>query len=420
MLNKNPSDRPANADELITALEHAKVSIQSGAAGQDTARMAAVAALAATGAGGGGALGALLAPEAGPYPEPSTNGAGATDGGPPEDERQRRWLPWLIGALILLLIAGAAAAAYFISRPKQVVVPKVTDLQLNIARTVLLNAGFHVAVIPVHSSRPVGVVFGEDPEPGSKADKGSTVTLSVSKGFGNTTIPSVVGFSEAAAKKELKRKHLDVHVVTQPSTRYGVGQATGTDPRAGRAVPAGTQVTLFISSGKPEKAVPNVVGSDQATASAELTTAGFQVVPTSETSTTVTPGSVISQSPPAATDAVIGSTVSIVVAKAPPSVAVPQVVGDSASDARSTLIGAGFTVTSEPQNVTDQSKNGVVISQTPRAGAKAKPGTAVTIVVGKFVATNVTTTTTSSTSPTSSSTTTTSSTTTSSTTTKSP
>src|SRR5580704_6647135 len=45
VLNKNPSDRPANADELITALEHAKVSILSGAAGQDTARMAAVAAL---------------------------------------------------------------------------------------------------------------------------------------------------------------------------------------------------------------------------------------------------------------------------------------------------------------------------------------------------------------------------------------
>ena len=79
MLNKNPADRPANADELITALEHAKVSIQSGAAGQDTARMAAVAALAATGAGGGGALGALLAPESAPYPEPSSNGAGVSD-----------------------------------------------------------------------------------------------------------------------------------------------------------------------------------------------------------------------------------------------------------------------------------------------------------------------------------------------------
>src|SRR5205814_2173434 len=119
--------------ELITALEHAKVSIQSGAAGQDTARMAAVAALAATGAGGGGALGALLTPESAPYPDQRSNGAGVSDTAPPHERRARRWLPWLIGALMLLAIAGAAAAAYFISRPKQVVVPRVTGLQLNVA-----------------------------------------------------------------------------------------------------------------------------------------------------------------------------------------------------------------------------------------------------------------------------------------------
>ncbi len=69
--------------------------------------------------------------------------------------------------------------------------------------------------------------------------------------------------------------------------------------------------------------------------------------------------------------------------------------------------------------MTDQSKNGIVISQTARGGAKAKQGSAVTIVVGKFVPTNITTTTTTSTSPTTTSSTTTSSTTTSSTTSKS-
>src|SRR3984957_16085154 len=424
VLNKDPNDRPATADEMIAALEHAKVSIRSGAAGQDTARIAAVAALAATGAGGGGALAALREPAAPPYPESSTNGAGADDGQPPGDGRRRRWLPWLIGALVLLLIAGAAAAAYFISRPKQETVPPVTGLQLNIARTILQNAGFQVAPpINQHSAKPPGVVIGEDPLAGEKVDKGSTVTLTVSQGLGTTTIPSVLGLSQAAAKKELKRKHLVVRAVMQPSTRYGVGQATGTDPRAGQTVAAGTEVTLFISSGKPEKAIPNVVGQDQATASAELTAAGFQVGPTTETSTTATPGNVISQSPPANTEAVSGSTVSIVVAKAPPSVQVPGVVGLSAANANSTLTGAGFTVTRETQNVTDQTQNGLVISQTPRGGARSKQGSSVTIVVGKFVPTNITTTTTSTTSPTTStstSTTTSSPTTTSSTTAKSP
>ena len=59
-------------------------------------------------------------------------------------------------------------------------------------------------------------MIGEDPRPGQKADKGSTVTLTRLAGArATTTIPSVVGLSEAAAKKQLKRKHLEVRVVTQ-------------------------------------------------------------------------------------------------------------------------------------------------------------------------------------------------------------
>ncbi len=406
VLNKNPADRPANADELITALEHAKVSIQSGAAGQDTARMAAVAALAATGAGGGGALGALLAPESAPYPDQSSNGAGVSDTEPPHDARRRRWLPWLIAGLVVLLVAGAAAAAYFISRPQQVAVPKVTGQQLNIARTILLNAGFQVAPpIDVQSHKPPGIVIGEDPGPGAKADKGSTVTLTVSKGLGNTTIPSVVGRGEAAAKKELSRSHLTTHVVPRPSAQYGVGVAIGTDPRSGQTVPAGTQVTLFVSSGQPERQVPNVVGVDQATASAELSNAGFVPGVSSAVSSAVQPGNVISQSPQAFTKAAPGSTVAITVAKAPPTVVVPPVVGDSRPAAVSALKAAGFRVTHETVTVSDQSKSGIVISQSPGGGSRATKSTTVTIIVGKFVPTNNPTTTTTSSSSTTTSTT---------------
>jgi serine/threonine-protein kinase len=47
-LNKNPVDRPANADQFITALEQARAAIQSGEPGQRTASMAAMAGGAAT------------------------------------------------------------------------------------------------------------------------------------------------------------------------------------------------------------------------------------------------------------------------------------------------------------------------------------------------------------------------------------
>jgi eukaryotic-like serine/threonine-protein kinase len=394
VLNKNASDRPRDADQLIAALESAKAAILSGDGPQNTASMAAVAAGAAAVAAG--AAGALALPEPVPYPDPAWGVP--RDDSPPADERRRPWLPWLIGALVLLLIAGAATAAYFLSRPQQRVVPVVTGYQLNVARTVVQNAGFSVAVIDVQSPRTSGTVIGEDPTAGAKADKGSTVTLSVSQGPGDRTIPSVLGLSQAAATRKLTRAELKVRALQQPSQQYPSGEATGTDPKAGQPVAPGTQVTLFVSSGKPLKQIPDVRGQSQAAATAELTVAGFRVNSTAQTSTSVPPGNVISQSPAAGASATPGATVTIVVASAPTTTTVPPVVGDPVGSAVSLLTSAGFQVVRQSAKVTNQAKNGVVVHQSPGGGSKAKNHSTVTIVVGNYTPTRTTTTSTPTTS----------------------
>ncbi len=396
VLNKNPADRPANADEFIAALESARAAIISGGS-HDTAAMAALA------AGAGGAAVAVAAlPEPIPYPVPSTNGAGEPQY--PYEDRRRGWMPWLIAALVILLVAGGAAAAYLLTRPAQDTVPAVTGDQLNVARDIVQNAGFQVAALNVPSNRPAGIVIGEDPSAGARADKNSTVTLSVSQGPSAVNVPSVVGQSESAAKAALRKEHLTVRVVTRPSSQYPAGQAIGTDPRSGQSVAPGTQVTLFISSGPAKKQVPDVTGESQSAARAQLTGAGFKVTSTSQTSTTATPGNVLSQSPAGGSSVAPGSTVTIVVAAAPKEVGVPSVVGEKASSAASQLTAAGFKVVRKSQSTTDQTQNGKVIQQTPAAGQKAKPGSPVTIVVGHYTPTSSSTTSTpSSTSPTTSS-----------------
>jgi beta-lactam-binding protein with PASTA domain len=415
VLNKNASDRPADADQLITVLEHCREAIASAGAGQHTASMAAVAAAGA--AAGAGA--AIVGPGMAAYQQAqaqATNGSGEMSAvHPSEEHERRRWALWGWVTLVVLLIAGAAAAAYFLTRPKQVVVPKVIGEQISVARTTVEQAKFQVSTVPVTNRRPSGIVVAESPAAGSKADKGSTVTLSVSSGPGNVSVPSVQGLTVAQATKALKKSGLKVgNVVQQSSTRFAAGQVTGTNPGTARSVPHGTGVTLFESTGQPQKKVPNVVGESQTQATEDLTRAGFNVQQrTQATSTQSDVGSVISQSPGGNTNAATGSQVTITVGTAPATTTVPRVIGDPADGAVSALTAAGFKVTQITQSVTNPDKNGTVVAQNPGGNSTAKKGSTVTITIGQLAQTSSssTTTTTSTTkttsSPTTSSTTTT-------------
>src|SRR5690242_2409426 len=104
-LNKNPTDRPADADQLITVLEHCREAITSAGAGQHTASMAAVAAAGA--AAGAGA--AIVGPGLAAYQHAqaqATNGSGEMSAvRPPEEPDHRGWVVWAWVALVILLIA---------------------------------------------------------------------------------------------------------------------------------------------------------------------------------------------------------------------------------------------------------------------------------------------------------------------------
>jgi serine/threonine-protein kinase len=114
---------------------------------------------------------------------------------------------------------------------------------------------------------------------------------------------------------------------------------------------------------------------------------------------TATPGTVLSQDPTGGESVKPGTTVNLVVAKAPPTVAVPNVTGQKRGAAEATLGASGFPATVQIQDVSTKSQGGVVLSQNPAQGTMEKKGTAVVIVVGHYVAPTPTTTT-STTTPT--------------------
>ncbi len=382
-LNKDPADRPQDADQFIAALEHVKATLLAADRGQRTSAMAAV----AVGAYRTAATPVTDAPAAAPVLVPADDAVPPDEPPLHEDPRGPRW-PWLVLLLALLLIGGGLAA-YLLTRPAKAPVPRVVGEPLQVASAQLQNAGFGVSTINVPDGHSSGFVLRQDPQAGITAKKGSTVTLTVSSGPGNATVPPVVGMPLNQAKKAIRQARLKVgHVTRQSSSSVTRNDVISTDPASGATPQVGSSVNLVVSSGPPLVGVPDVTGQSEAAAKSSLENRGFSVgSTTTQVSSTVPAGNVISQSPAGGAQAAQGSSVDLVIAKAPPPApnpTVPNVTGQKSDAAAAALRAAGFQVSQQSQPVQKKKRDGVVISQSPGAGGTAKKGSTVTIVIGQY------------------------------------
>jgi eukaryotic-like serine/threonine-protein kinase len=198
------------------------------------------------------------------------------------------------------------------------------------------------------------------------------------------TVPGVVGADRASAQARLEQAGLRSQVVRR-SSRRAVGRVLAQDPQAGAKVQDGSVVTLTVSRGPAQVAVPaGLPGLSESAATAKLEAAGFDVKTTDASSSSVAKGDVISVDPAAGTRLDKGSTVTLTVSSGTAQVQVPDVVGDSAAQASSALQNAGFQVARTEQESTQTA--GTVLSQSPAGGAQAAKGATVTITVAKAAA----------------------------------
>jgi RHS repeat-associated protein len=283
---------------------------------------------------------------------------------------------------------GAFATQSFVlsvfDGPPPLQVPNVLRMTEADARAAIEGAGLGVgSVFTAYSeSVPQGLVISQNPTGGTFAPEGTPVNIVISLGRGPTTVPNVVGLSEAAATSALETAVLEKGSVTQEtSTAVPAGLVATQSVAAGTSVPRGTSVGLVISLGAPVS-VPDVVGLDQASAESSIGGAGLTVGALSEQSSMSVPlGKVISQSPAAGSSVVAGSVVSIVVSTGPPPVTVPNVVGQQQAAAEANITAALLAVGSITQAASTTVPVGEVMGQSPAGGSSAPQGSAVDLVV---------------------------------------
>ena len=299
-----------------------------------------------------------------------------------EGERSRWWL-WL---LILLALAAIALGLYLTLRPEQVTVPDVVGRESATATQILQNRGFDVDIVNVENPDVErNTVASQDPRPNTTAEEGSTVTINVSTGPGQASVPSVAGLPQDEAEAQLREAGFETRVEREFSDEVRSGRVITTQPGPGSVVERGTEVTLQVSRGPQQVEVPDVVGRSEDDARSALEDAGLDVGDVSEQETgDEEPGTVLEQSPGAGEQVDLGASVDLVVATAPPDVPVPEVLNLAEDEAIAAIEGAGFEVRVRDRPVTTPDEEGVVLDQAPDAGEERPEGSTVRIAVGRL------------------------------------
>ncbi len=173
-----------------------------------------------------------------------------------------------------------------------------------------------------------GIILSQSPEAGTKVIEGTQVKLVIAASMDDITVPNVYNLDEEKAKKALMNEGLNNFTITTVSSEtVEEGLVVYTTPKASDVVSSDTQITIYISSGPTTVTVQ------------ELT--------------------------------------------------VPDVSGLTQEGARAFLEKTGFKNVSFVTKDSELAK-GVVISQTPSEGSKAKPDDSIKVVISSGVTTTTT------------------------------
>ncbi len=372
LLQKDPHDRFASANEVASALREARERPMVAAAVPSGARSRSA------------TMPMRPPPRRGQGPDDDgrrTNGAGARVEREPAGTRPAFGTIFALIVALLLAVGGGYAlwggALPFVSG---IVLADETGHSAIDAQRELESRGLHVKLEGVPSdSVAQDQVVRQDPAPGTRLAGGSDVTLYVSTGVAPKALVSVNDFTLADAQKTMDREGFRTKVVQKFSSDKPNGTVISTQPKPGALVKPGSLVVLNVSKGPAPIKLPNLVGRPLTDAQDLLTRQKFNVSVQRVTLDGVPPDQVTSQDPAAGSDVPAGATVTLTVSSGPSTAAVPNVGGLSLADATAALSSSGFVakVTYSIQSGGD----GTVVQQDPAPAASAPKGSAVNVMV---------------------------------------
>ena len=249
--DKYPINRYASADELIEALNNLEF---VGSVVGDSVLM-------------GGATGTMNnAAGNGPIAETDYDDGEDYDDEDEDDkngkkkgmDKKKKRLIIIIAAAAAAIVAGLAIAfALGAFGGEEIETPDFRNMTLQEAREAAKEYDLNIREGEQVISEDVekGLIVSQDPEAGSTIKTGSTVTVNISNGLGDGSVPDLRGKQQDELSDYLEAAGFTLGTVTTEASEEEEGTVISQDPEPGSTAEKGSAINVVVSDGSLAKAI---------------------------------------------------------------------------------------------------------------------------------------------------------------------
>lgn len=236
-------------------------------------------------------------------------------------DKKKKIIIIVAAAVAVIAIGVIVAFATGLIGGKEIEAPNFTNMTLKEAKEAAeeydlkIREGDEVISEDVEKGR----IVSQDPAAGETIKTGGTITVNISIGLGDGSVPDVVGMDEDDAKEALEAAGFEVGKVTTDESDEDEGTVISQSPEGGKEAEKGTAVDIVVSDGsKAQAVVPYLIGRTIGEAQTALSNAGLSMGSISyEYSSTYAEGEVMWQQYDANARLDKGSTVRVRVSRGP-------------------------------------------------------------------------------------------------------
>jgi len=161
-----------------------------------------------------------------------------------------RWI-LLTGLGVVLAAAAIAGLVAYTTYASRVEAPKITGVDVGVARTRLAQQGLELVVSTRRfDALPADTVLEQSPTSGTELGRGDAITVVVSAGTEEFVMPDVIGDGLALARGLLQDKGLEIRIESQPSNQPS-DTVLSTNPGPRTPVRTGDIVRVTVASAGP-------------------------------------------------------------------------------------------------------------------------------------------------------------------------